>query len=64
MSKFKVTYFAPYTFANFTCEAATPQEALAKLEQYHAANQQCIPNRDIKTMTFGGKKISTNGSFI
>jgi hypothetical protein len=64
LSKFKVTYFAPYTFAKFDCEAPTAACAIVEWMLFNEENGYDIPNREIKSLTFNGKKISTNGQFI
>jgi hypothetical protein len=57
MTKFEVKYFAPYTFANFICEAASLDEAKGKWREFNIKNSLCIMNRELKSTKFGGKKV-------
>jgi len=60
MKKFEITYFAPYSFANFKTTAATLEEAVKKLEAFNEQEGYDIMNREIKTLKFDGKPINTN----
>lgn len=49
MGTYKITYFAPYNRANFTCEASSMADGQAKRDAHHAATGWCVANREIKT---------------
>jgi hypothetical protein len=57
MGLYKITYFAPYTFANFSVQAKSAEEGRKKKEAFNDKKGYSIENRDIKTETFDGKKI-------
>lgn len=57
MKNYKITYFAPYTFANFSTTANSLVEARSKLDAFNDENCYCIDNREVKTETFDGKKV-------
>ncbi len=57
MKTYQVTFFAPYAFAKFSCEAATIEEARALRLQRDREQSYEIPNREIKTERWDGRKV-------
>lgn len=49
--KYRITYFAPYSFANFTCVATSLEDGRRQKEAFNRAEGYSIPNREIKTET-------------
>lgn len=53
---YRITYFAPYNMADFTCEAASVKEGRAAREAYNNRKGFLIESRHVKTETFNGRK--------
>lgn len=53
--KFSITYYDPFSYANFKCEALTKNAARAKLETFNAENGFDIPTKEIKSIKWAGK---------
>jgi len=56
MKSFSVTYYAPYTFANFKGQAESIEQAQKIIKNYNDKNRFCILNREVKSEKFDGKK--------
>lgn len=52
MAKYRITYHAPYTFANFECDASSLEEGRALKEQHNLEKGYMISNREVKSETF------------
>ena len=52
MKTYKITYYAPYTGANFTCQAETIEEARKLRKEHHEKTGWCVMSREIKKESF------------
>ncbi len=48
---YKITYYAPYTGGNFTCNATSIEDGRRQRDAYHKKNGYCIANREIRKET-------------
>ncbi len=55
--KYRITYYAPYQSANFTCEADTLEDARKQRGASHLRDGYSVANREIKTESFGGTPV-------
>jgi hypothetical protein len=57
MKTYRITFFAPYAFAKFSCEAETIEDARAQRLERDREHGFEIPNREVKTEIWDGKKV-------
>lgn len=57
MFDYSITYFAPYTFANFKCRAASAADGRRQRDEFNDENGFMIMNREIKVEKFNKRKI-------
>jgi 2-oxo-4-hydroxy-4-carboxy--5-ureidoimidazoline (OHCU) decarboxylase len=57
MQTYRVTFFVPFTFAEFSCEASSIEDARQQRLKRDRREGFDIANREIRAEYWGGKKV-------